>query len=276
MRILSHNVWCHYPMTYVPWKQCGHAIWGFRCKTRLELLARHINSVQYDVVCLQELFVLRLSSLYELRSNFDYMVDLLAQGGYVHHSDPCDSLRADRTIGQNSGVAIFSRHPLESVESVDFECTAERSNTKGFVVADVRRDGRLVRVVSAHLDARDWTAKSSQITQLADYLVRKASVVKAETVVCGDLNVCPQTRGSGGYDDGTQYAHLAAEFGRAGLTDAWAPEESQPTEGNATLDHIFYRADAWREEAKSVVRVQDEEGLSVSDHYGLDLLISPH
>ena len=63
-------------------------------------------------------------------------------------------------------------------------------------------------------------------------------------------------------------------MGRRGLTDAWAPEESEPTEGGATLDHIFLRSAGWRLVGpKRVVRVEDESGRSISDHYGLALTL---
>jgi hypothetical protein len=52
--------------------------------------------------------------------------------------------------------------------------------------------------------------------------------------------------------------------------DGDRPEESQPTEGRATLDHIFMRPRGrWRVVSKQVVRVVDINHRSVSDHYGL-------
>ena len=270
LRLLTQNVWCHYPMSFV--KGCAHAMPGWDCAGRLRRLAAHVAAAGCDVVCVQELFLLRLWPLADNSCNFDLFAGLMAAAGLEHHTDPRGSLRPDRWLGQNSGVAIFSRHPLEACEAVDFEATAEAANTKGFVVADVRVRCRTVRLVSAHCDARDWPAKAAQIAQLALHLASRQAEVPCDAVlVCGDFNVCPQTRDAGGYDDGQQYLHLTAKLGRLDLQDLWAPAESEPTEGRATLDHIFLNAAAWEVGSKRVARVQSEAGLAVSDHHGLEV-----
>ena len=283
LRVLTHNLWCHYPMSLV--KQCAHAMPGRAFEARLRLFAAHCAAERYDVVCVQELFLWRLWPL-EGCGNFELLAALLADGGLVHHTDPSQSMRPGRWVGQNAGVAIFSRLPISNCEAIDFERTAEALNTKGFVTADVRlpcagpAGGRTVRIVSAHMDARDWRTKSAQIAQLAAHLARPASGERGsgngegQLLVCGDLNVCPQKAGAGGYDAGEQYACLVSQMGRRGLTDAWAPEESEPTEGGATLDHIFLRSAGWRLVGpKRVVRVEDESGRRISDHYGLALTL---
>ena len=97
---------------------------------------------------------------------------------------------------------------------------------------------------------------TAQIAQLALHLASRQAEVPCDAVlVCGDFNVCPQTRDAGGYDDGQQYLHLTAKLGRLDLQDLWAPAESEPTEGRATLDHIFLNAAAWEVGSKRVARV---------------------
>ena len=57
---------------------------------------------------------------------------------------------------------------------------------------------------------------------------------------------------------------------------AWLTMLAQVTEGSATLDHIFIKSSEdvrWRVAKKSVVRVDDERGLSVSDHFGLSVTL---
>ena len=273
-RLLTHNVWCHYPMSFL--KQCGHAMAGYQFEQRLRLLAKHCAATPYDVIAVQELFLWQLWPLPIGRANFDLLARLLGEAGYRHHTDPWASLHAARWAGQNSGVAIFSRHPLETHESVKWARSAEWDTTKGFVCADVRlAGGRVVRIVNAHMDGQAWSAKREQICQLATYLASFPLHEFTELLVCGDMNVCPQTYADGGYDEGLQYSHLVTELSRLGLTSAWAPHESEATHERATLDHVFLRPDRWRILSKQLVRVENECGKSVSDHLGLALDLDP-
>ena len=54
-------------MSYMPWTQSNHLMSGSSCKERLALLAKHCKDLNYDVVCLQELFTARFVS--ELKEN---------------------------------------------------------------------------------------------------------------------------------------------------------------------------------------------------------------
>lgn len=308
IRILTQNVWCHYPMSFVkPWT---NAMAGYRCESRLDLLATHIEQQKYDVVCLQELFVWRVWPLQDKRFNFDFMVKRLSKSGYVHYTNPFESMFDNRWIGQNSGVIIFSRIPIDNVESVVFNQSAEKMNTKGFVVVDVtlpsngltkmnssntdnHHHPKTVRIVSAHLDAMDITANKAQLSQIANHLQQKQSKDRSpsssssvELIICGDLNVCPQTRAEGGFDNGEQYAHLISKFGKSkdglGLTSAWPVVNSsnekqkvEPTMKAWTLDHIFFREAAWNLISKSIVRVANEHDQTMSDHLGLEITIQP-
>ena len=79
-----------------------------------------------------------------------------------------------------------------------------------------------------------------QVVQLCDRLVSMhQQQPEVPSVVAGDFNVCPQVLGRGGYDDGGQYHHLATNVGRVGLRDLYSAQESEATQEEATLDHIF-------------------------------------
>lgn len=263
LRILTHNVWCHYPMSFV--QRCPWAMLGRHFHARLSLLADHIKTVEYDVVCIQELFVWSLWPVTDFvngRSNFDFFRERMQECGLHHCTDPMESM--GRSFGQNSGLVIFSRFPFEGDSSVDFDVTAEALNTKGFVeVLIAVSPGQKIRVVSTHLDSRSWDTKAVQIAQIADHVRGKDETW--QTLVCGDLNVCPEHV----YDGGEQYAYLGEQFAAAKLESLWLAERSEPTYGNHTLDHMFLQSGRWRVASKSVVKVENKDGHSVSDHYGL-------
>ena len=249
-------------MTYL--KQHDHVLPGFATDQRLRAFAHHVVNEQYDIVCVQEVFVWRLGCMVG-DNNFVALRGFMMRAGLVYHSTPS----AAGVCGQNSGVAIFSRHPLVRCQCFRFEHSAEWANRKGFVVADAQLGSRIIRVVSAHLDARDWVAKKTQLAQIAKRLdALEAQNPATSVLVCGDFNCCPQLQGSGGFDDGQQYAFMEKKFRSVGLTDLWSPDDSVPTEGGATLDHIFVDSDTQgRVRKKEVVAIRDSSSdLDVSDH----------
>ena len=158
------------------------------------------------------------------------------------------------------------------MESVNFTHTNEVANTKGFVVADLQLDGRRIRLVNTHFDSSSDISRSSEIVQLTDYLFARTDTCD-QTLICGDLNVCPQTRDEGGFDDGSQYAHLQEEFGRLHLGDVWG-SDSEGTHQKATLDHVFFDPNAWSVHFKQVVSISNLEGLAASDHRGLEVTLT--
>ncbi len=78
------------------------------------------------------------------------------------------------------------------------------------------------------------------MVQLTNYLATLAAQQpEVPTVVGGDFNICPQVVGRGGFDDGSQYRHLCTSMGRCGLRDLYSAGDSEATQEDATLDHLF-------------------------------------
>lgn len=272
--LLTQNLWCHYPMTLL--KQCPYAMSGARFEDRLKSFSQYISEKGIDVVLCQELFLAKLVGL--TRHNFDCFSSEMESIGLIHRTDPNGSMQNRWLWGQNSGLAIFSRFPLHNSASFDFAVTSEWNSTKGFVCADVYlANERRLHLVNTHLDARAWSSKKEQIAQIGEHLHAEAAAARSvgcplpEFVVCGDFNVCPQTAGHGGYDDGSQYRYLCEVMAKSGLEDLWNIADSVPTHEEATLDHIFLGKSAWDNTAfsKQVVWCTNDAGLTISDHGGL-------
>ena len=260
LKILTQNVWAHYfatPLGLIkpPEGVAAPAMLGMRYSARLSILAARIAEGKYDVVCVQELFLLRVGP-FVYTSNFRLFAEHMAKAGYIYHTDPTESLPSH--FGQNSGVCIFSKTPLTRMEAEVYHASDEKAlNSKGFVCASViveslSRSPVEVRVLSVHTDSRHWPSKILQLEQIKTKIASvKTSSQRAkrsvEFVIAGDFNVCPQRVGEGGYDDGGQYKLMAQQMkAAADLEDAWDEEESVPTQGEASLDHIFIEPAKWK------------------------------
>lgn len=72
---------------------------------------------------------------FAVSDNYDQFVRGMQRLGYAHTTDPRSSLPL---MGQNSGLAIFSKRPFASAPvSQSFTSTGERVCKKGFVYAGV-------------------------------------------------------------------------------------------------------------------------------------------
>lgn len=249
---------------------------GAAFENRLRLFGEYVRESGIDVVLCQELFLAKFCFHLSTR-NFDMFADEMKNAGLIYQSDPATSMHA-RFIGQNSGLAMFSKWPLHNCRSMDFESTSETLNSKGFLCADLfMKNDRRVHLVNAHLDARTWSSKEQQVAQIGRHLQaeQQAAEVKGEHqpefVVCGDWNLCPELAGSGGYGDGSEFKYLCETMASVGLEGLWRADESEGTHNRATLDHIFLRRAAWKdvENNKQVVRCVNDKGLTISDHLGL-------
>lgn len=281
LTVVTQNLWCHYPMTLL--KQESGVMTGKCFEHRLRLFAEYVKDNAIDVVMVQELFLFRIGPVYT-NNNFTVFAQAMGACGLTECTDPSLSMHA-RVLGQNSGVAIFSKWPLLNCRSFDFESTGENLNSKGFVCADVAMtQNRTAHFVSAHLDSRDFSHKEKQILQICEHLMAEQQAARAdigeqqlEFVVCGDWNLCPEVASEGGYGDGREFQFLCETMALPGLEGAWRAGELDGTHNRATLDHIFFRRAAWADvdKNKEVVKKTDDRGLRISDHLGLKVVLTP-
>jgi hypothetical protein len=127
IRLLTHNLWCHYPMSIL--KPCAGALPGWDFTRRLRRFGEHVRSHGgYDVVCVQEVFLFTLWPFGTV-SNFEQLTNEMRACGLVHHTNPLLSMGNSRWFGQNSGLVVYSRLPIVASVSHALE-SAEGNNTK--------------------------------------------------------------------------------------------------------------------------------------------------
>lgn len=148
-------------------------------KQRLEHLLAFLQTVQPDVICLQEL---------KCQSEAFPMLEIESAGYNVAH------------LGQKSfnGVAILSKHPLEDIRiGLPGDATDEQARYLEAVVTPV--GGAAVRVASIYLpngnpvDTPKFDYKLSWMDRLIEHARSLLSLEEA-FVLAGDYNVIPQAQ----------------------------------------------------------------------------------
>ncbi|WP_071905148.1 endonuclease/exonuclease/phosphatase family protein [Cystobacter ferrugineus] len=142
---------------------------------QLERVAGLLARERADVVALQEvdragLFSGAVDPLERLATRAGY--PHLLHGPHLHLPGVCAR-----------GTALLSLRPLHEPEWNSFE--ADRAVDKGYVVAAVEDEGRLLDVVSVHLDSFSERCRQRQVARLLQALERRPPRPR---LVLGDLN----------------------------------------------------------------------------------------
>lgn len=185
---------------------------GPRLNARLDALVRHVLASGADTVAVQELFVLRLGPLVFL-SAWLRVAEALAPHGFSPALDP---RKCSRWFAMNSGLAVFTRLPVERAVQEAFPQTREPLNRKGAALVALRAapaPAPPVVLAVTHMDARHVPTRRGQADWLSTWLAdtRRKLVLDdgAPLLVVGDMNVCP-TR------DPREYGLLGAAMARTG------------------------------------------------------------
>ncbi|MET0403093.1 MAG: endonuclease/exonuclease/phosphatase family protein [Cystobacter sp.] len=146
-----------------------------RLLAHLEQMAELLAKEGADVVALQEvdragLFSGKVDPLERLAERAGYAH--LLHGAHLHAPGVCAR-----------GTALLSRRPLLEPQWNSFE--ADRAVDKGYVVAAVEEQGRLLDVVSVHLDSFSARCRRRQVTRLLGALGHRPARPR---LVLGDLN----------------------------------------------------------------------------------------
>eukprot|EP01091_Cochliopodium_minus_P003185 TRINITY_DN13022_c0_g1_i1.p1 TRINITY_DN13022_c0_g1~~TRINITY_DN13022_c0_g1_i1.p1 ORF type:complete len:333 (-),score=82.95 TRINITY_DN13022_c0_g1_i1:22-1020(-) len=173
LNILTQNIWAHY-LVLAPER-----------KLRLKQFIEHLsmNSEKYDVVCLQELFILKIGPLV-LMDEAEYFIKEMSKLGYIYYTSPLKSISKKFNLKvQNSGLISFSKYPIVEHEFHNFEDTVEPINNKGFEKFKVKVGNKTVNFTNAHLDGKG-SMRMSQVDQISRKMKKEDLFVAV-----GDWNI---------------------------------------------------------------------------------------
>lgn len=159
LRVLSQNMWCTNS-----WGAVRKGSKGPEVRRRFDALARAAVEGRYDVLLMQELFIYRIAYFFVTIDDVVYLTEQLEAAGYVYHSDLAYNLPV--LMGQNSGTAIFSKHPIIDWKGHTFSAYSLKDslNAKGFVQTSVNVGEQYLHFFSTHLDSsKAGDVKKSQV-----------------------------------------------------------------------------------------------------------------
>jgi endonuclease/exonuclease/phosphatase family metal-dependent hydrolase len=279
LRILSMNLWC------------SHFLGGSNRAARLQLLVQHLDEEHYDLLCFQELFTFGLGPT-RLHAECQWLGQQLHKRGYAY-STVVPVAASSPWVGQDAGLAAFSRLPLEDVEVVRFSnCRA--LSQKGVLRLRVTTEHGPVDVHATHLEHSDQTKQATQVAEITDGIPRPGCTA-GRTLVLGDMNICASRF------RGPMYDLLSGAMGNKGLATnlsaglAWtcdlsmaraplshplhllseypATSGSQTPEFGCTIDHCWMAPELAKNAHCSVVQLvgSNSEGgeFTASDHLGM-------
>lgn len=163
MEILDYNVFC-------PVLGAG--------PNRLDRLQKIIDASRaYDIVFLQEVFHLSFLGIRFLGQG-QWLIDRMKKVGFEY-------VAQDKAPvwGQDSGLLIFSRHPMQNIQYIRYECWSgmEVWTSKGALSCEIGG----VRYVNTHLQSRGPEARIGQLKELERFLGED----QEDVVVVGDFNL---------------------------------------------------------------------------------------
>jgi endonuclease/exonuclease/phosphatase family metal-dependent hydrolase len=200
--------------------------------------------------------------------------------GYSHTTDPRPSVPM---LGQNDGLAIFSKRPFISQPvSESFTTTGELVCKKGFVHGAVKFGDSSLHVVTTHFDSKKKpkNVKELQVSQMSSALLPLFKGGCA--IIAGDFNICSR----GTKDDGSSYRALKSGLSplidiydgaevaptRRPDTKPWARGKKKGKEGGAAIDHAFVMGMACID--SNTIDIRCTDGTVVSDHLGMEFTLA--
>jgi endonuclease/exonuclease/phosphatase family metal-dependent hydrolase len=151
---------------------------------RATAIGEKLKDSDYDIIVFQEAFQrkARKRIFSQLKEKFPYQTGPANQ-----------KLISCKT---NSGICIFSKHPIVSSHSIIFKSKSgiDAFSRKGGLIADVMIDKTLIQIAGTHLQnsGQAWI-RQSQCVEFYNRLLKPFYKEEVPQIVCGDFNINRQT-----------------------------------------------------------------------------------
>jgi len=246
--LLTHNLYCHY-IVHSP--DMSH---------RMEFFVRNMAKHDHDVVLVQELFLFNFFGILLGDQLRNWVSAEFSKLGYAHQ---VLGAVPPRIFGQNSGLLIFSKHPILAFEEKRWYRYDDFGTGKGFQRALIKIHDRDINFFNVHLDAHHGWVRKKQLESLIRDFPKPIS--SSYIVIGGDYNI--DTNNTNGYND---MMELMTPYE---IYDIFQRESVQTHHDGQSLDHILVSNNIMPVN-KNVLNFLDNKGEGISDHFGLSAELS--
>ena len=147
---------------------------------RAAVIGKLLANSDYDVIVFQEAFC---------KKTRKRLLCLLSEA-YPYQAGPANA--AGFSLKANSGVWIFSKHPIVFTDAIIFKNRhgIDALSRKGALLAELNMNGQLVQVAGTHLqNAGDEWIRHSQCVEFYHRLLKPYNHEGIPQIICGDFNI---------------------------------------------------------------------------------------
>ncbi len=240
-------------------------------------IAKAIDELNVDVVCLQEVAELWNDGAGDWESNSAKIINDRLATPYHLHSD-WSHLGFDK---YREGVALLSKYPLSKQDSkyVSDSHDGYSIHSRKVVMAQIKVPYMgLVNIFSAHLS---WWEDgfAEQFKRLCDWAETKQSAQVNATLLCGDFNITPGSKGYHQVVDAHQYDDQYLAANSQGVFEKIFRVNDPYWNGYLSddyrIDYIFMNKTSGLRVTSATVLFTEEDYGRVSDHRGYFMTFEP-
>jgi len=145
---------------------------------RAPWIIEFLNQQDYDVVVLQEVIDKKMADLLKagLKETYPYIVSADAKLGFS---------------GCSGGILFASKIPIKYVDHIVYKNVSgvDGLAEKGCVLVEGELDGVRFQVAGTHLQAGDEAARSKEVPEIAEGIIKPHRTDGVPQILCGDMNI---------------------------------------------------------------------------------------
>ena len=161
------------PKIYAPFTKLARK----KQKVRTPKIIQYLNSTNFDIIVLQEVFDKSISNKFKTDLKIKYPYCLMPQ-------------KEGLTLKLSSGVMILSKYPFELVKHVVFNVSkkSDRGAQKGCSLVKINVNDKEVLLAGTHLDSKSNNSRSLQYQITNDEILKPYINDSIPLLIAGDFN----------------------------------------------------------------------------------------
>ena len=172
IKIVSWNIQM-IPKIYAPFTKLARK----KQKVRTPKIIQYLNSTNFDIIVLQEVFDKSISNKFKNDLKIKYPYCLMPQ-------------KEDFKFKLSSGVMILSKYPLKLIKHVIFDVSkkSDKGAQKGCSLVEIKINNKKLLLGGTHLDSKSPESRSLQYKLIAENITKPFLNDSVPLLLAGDFN----------------------------------------------------------------------------------------